>query len=518
VELREKGFQLEHHCSMQASLFYEGFLQGTLVKLWVTTWLGLARVDLVLSIGAAKATQFPEGVVLVIKADGLREIQQSETRGALDGSEVRCLDWDSESALYLRFTESESVVIRSPQGCEAPKSIDWDPGVGEMRVAWLSSGLALQPGEGRLLRLAIQNNQIPQDYALVVGSNWRKRSPQIAAMGRESLIHRRTSELTQSFLLDPKRGLLRSGEGAGDYHFSLSEFGNLEYDTTLGLTTYAAAHLDHRAFASAKAAADHLISYDRDALGSGLFFPHGRGHRKSDVELGHHWIDGLCLLHQATRDPTYEAAIADLSNALPKWVLKLDLKRELPRSLGWGLLALTCQIEQRNDKREALLALSRLRSFIVKSQTRSGWLSLQRRGHAEESFEVGPYVQSGIILPALAHSLRVAADRHAREAVSLLIEATLTDAIRFDKDRGRTFVATRLLCRSTDGKCLRAFGEAKDEQVALILAGLSQARPEVLGGEPCAGLLGNLGENLHADQKQFIGSEVSILLRSISWL
>jgi hypothetical protein len=90
VELREKGFQLEHHCSMQASLFYEGFLQGALVKLWVTTWLGLARVDLVLSIGAAKVTQFPEGVVLVIKADGLREIQQSETRGALGPAKATC--------------------------------------------------------------------------------------------------------------------------------------------------------------------------------------------------------------------------------------------------------------------------------------------------------------------------------------------------------------------------------------------------------------------------------------------
>src|SRR5262249_4157819 len=105
------------------------------------------------------------------------------------------------------------------------------------------------------------------------------------------------------FLGDQAHGLLLEGEDAGDWKMDRLRVGNLEYDTALGLAEFGFLARDPVAMNQARASADHLLAFDRDAASSGLFFVHGASHRSGGLEAGHHWIGGLALLDRADGDP-----------------------------------------------------------------------------------------------------------------------------------------------------------------------------------------------------------------------
>jgi len=319
--------------------------------------------------------------------------------------------------------------------------------------------------------------------------------------------------LLDRLLDDAEHGVIRDGPGRGDWRFGPEDVGNGEYDTILGWVRFAETRGHDGAIRAARRMADHLLSEDRDAAGSGLFFPHGPGHRRAAIEIGHHWIEGLVMLGAREPDTLRRLMITELLMAQLTTLEGADLDRQLPRSLGWGLLALAIAAEQPGPHRpRTRAAVRRWRREILARQTPRGWLHLVPLAGDPDLGNENPFVQGGIILPALVASLRAVPSARDRPAVRRLAAALGRTATHEVDDVRR--LARRVALDVRTGRVLSRSGAAPGEHAALFLAGLRSAGRN--GREASlAALAAAISSTLRASRKRYIGPEVSILLRSL---
>lgn len=501
---------------------FEARLQGIPLSLELRVYRGLPRLDLAASLYAPGAARLHDGLLLDLPETAWSVLRLGGSAPRERGSEPFSIPWPGGADLLLDLEGGERLAISHPEACEGPDRVSWDPAEARLRVRLLPPGQFLDRGEARLLRLTFQFGEPGAQMPLVYSP---RALPGIA--GHPNLarpaspvpgsIEFKLAEAVERFLGDPQAGYIRSGEGAGDYRFSPGEVGNLEYDTVLGLLLHALRSGDFKSFQAARASADHLLAYDRDGAGSGLFFSHGHGHRSGPIEAGHHWVEGLLLLDRASRDGPRRRLLDEILDVQASTLGALDLQGERPRSLGWGLLALSCQAESGVRVAEARTSLRKFRRHLVASQTRRGWLRLTGPPDREEGeFEASPYVQGGIIAPALARSLGVDPDDRGARALSRLVSALLEDGVA--REEGRVWMPARVRLARRDGKFVGAAGRAPCEHAALFLSGLALAAPPARESGPWRELRSTLGRNLRMDRKTLIGPELSILLRAVPGL
>jgi hypothetical protein len=398
-------------------------------------------------------------------------------------------------------------------------------GAGAVRVALqaggqeahLISGLeSLDPGQGHIYRLAFADHEPPAAIPLVVptrvpprvgGGTALRRNPGADGLARD------LRALLRDFLDGSERGLITFGPEAGDWRMDRRVVGNLEYDTVLGLMRHAFIARDVTCWLQARASADHLLGWDRDRRGSGLFFPHGLEHRGAPPECGHHWVSGLMLLDawegDILRHRALQRVLADQLEALER----VDLERELPRSLGWGLQALVAGARGDHDPRGYRREIRRWRRHLLSRQSPSGFLRLARLDGEPDLRQLSPMVQGGIIAPALARSADVVAGDGAHLAARRLVRALARRAVFRVGDEH--FLARRLVLDAREGEVVGRSGRCEGEMAALFLAGVAETDPSLRRMPALGALRRGLPAQLLAHHRRFIGRELSLLLRSM---
>jgi hypothetical protein len=291
--------------------------------------------------------------------------------------------------------------------------------------------------------------------------------------------------------------------------------GNQEYDGVLAFSARAFAG-DPRALAQARAAADHALGRDWDALGSGLQFPHGRDHRTGPVEAGHHWIEGLHLLVLWEQDPLLQEQLVRLVASQQAWFAARDLGRELPRSLAWGLLALSAAVPLSATPEQARGELRRWRRHVLGRQGAEGFLHLSR-GAGDDLWRVHPFVQGGILLRALVASRGAAPGAGVRAAVQALARALVREALVED-EQGRTRVARSLVVEARSGSVVSHQGLLAGEEAALVLAGLLLADRNLAGHGGLGALRADLPSTLRLSERRRVGQDLVLLLRALAGL
>ena len=509
----------------------------------VTLHAGLSRIDVGLHVHAEAGAALPGGIGLLAerhesmavrpgdgpvfeeaislrRADGRwwRTDGEPDDEGPDPADEPPGVASATEDHVVLECSEPWSVAFSS-----GLMAITADP---PARRVWMWStepGAELAAGEGRMLRARIgPGRRAPSPVAFgrpvaptpVAGGGTPLTTP-VSPMPSSSVgIEGAMSGPVASFLADAKYGLQQEGTGRGDWPFSPKHVGNLEYDTILGLLLHALRAGDARAFHAARAAGDHLLTVDRDAAHTGLFHPHGRGHRAAPIEAGHHWVEGLMLLDTWTADPLRSGILDEVLEDQARTLGALDLDRQLPRSLGWGLLALSAAAHREGAWTAATrTAVRRWRRHLLARQTPGGLLALVRVRSERDLHQENPFVQGGIIAPALARSLRPLPDPRTRRAARRLATALATHALHRVDDRWS--LALRVVVNARSGRVIGRSGDAPGEHAALFLAGLLTTSPSLRVRPPLRALRGRIPATWRFPRKRYIGPELSILLRSM---
>jgi hypothetical protein len=519
------SWEVLHACPVRADLMCQSPSRdgSVTLDLVVTLHAGCSRIDLVLVARASRQTILPGGAGVRLHTDapwslGLGDVAPVEEGIRVERRAERW--WDGEADRGSAALDQAELV--PGWGAHFPSGMTWidaNPDSGEAFLAWEAPGIVLEAGEGRVWRGSIGEGKPPPPWPMVVPRNpvseaggGTKLRPASARNPLDGVVVR----FLESFLDDPEAGPFRLGQGRGDWPFDRQRVGNLEYDTTLGLLLFAIRHRDGDAYTAALRAADHLIGVDFDAGGSGLFFPHGLGHRSGPVEVGHHWIEGLMLLDAWLDDPTAARILDAVLQAQVVTLGRLDLERELPRSLGWGLLALAAAGHRAGPHRLATRKeVLRWRRHLLMRQGDAGILRLVPIGGGERLWQENPYVQGGIILPALARSLAVVPSGRDGAATQRLATAWAEHGV-FEAE-GVWHLARRLVLDDR-GRVIAANGSAPGESGALFLSGLFSARPGLRRSPALLALLAGIPDTLRLPKKRYRGAELSVLLRSVPWL
>lgn len=331
-------------------------------------------------------------------------------------------------------------------------------------------------------------------------------APHLAALALE------TDAALRALRTDPRRGLgVRRGD-AGDWRMDAYRFGNLEWDTSLGLLLRHFDRGDPQDFGQAMQAVEHLLQRDRDAARSGLFFLHGQGHRSGTVEPGHHWTEGLRLAAAASDDPRLRDVLPRIADQQIASLSRMDLDLALPRSLGWGLSALVSLHDVATDARSSERAIRRLRDHVIGRWLPEGRFALERAGPDPDApYRTSPFVETGIVLSAIVRAESVAPSVLARERVRKAAAAGLRDS--YDEVDGRRILRQAIWSDPVRGRPLKKTGEASGEERLLFLAGLKAA------GIPSAAddaELSRVRTELVWREKTLVGKEASMLLRALA--
>ena len=504
-------WRIAHRCAVRVTLVY-GRPVGAeqLVSRWqVTVYAGASRIDVGLWVEAVQATSLPRGVGVQLRMPLVKWVQVDGTKLPGPGDAARAgrevVVGGERSWAGSGFAGLEGVGYGGTEACI----------LGCVRQTRLAAG------EGRVVRAALLpgvNGPAPPAW-LAAGrsSETTATGTPLRARPAPARIMNAARRLMDRFLTGDEYGVIRSGAGRGDWRFGPRLVGNGEYDTTLGLALWARRTGSVEAWRLARDLADHLLSWDRDATGTGLFFPHGRGHRSAPVEAGHHWVEGLLLLEQLEPDPLRREKLEATLMAQARTLGAMRLDRQLPRSLGWGLLALSVAARWEGEHQEETLSvLKRWRGYVLAQQTPSGLLALTRVAGTRDVGLENPFVQGGIILPGLVRSLTAAPSSRGRRAVRRMASALASQAPRTDPTG--TVLPRRVVLDVRRGTVSGRPGTAPGEHAALFLAGLAAANRRLLATPVCRGLSASIPLSLRCDRKAYIGPELSILLRSLTTL
>ncbi len=386
------------------------------------------------------------------------------------------------------------------------------------RASMLLAGETADAGESRRLDLLLcrQGDDGRTPYvrslalpSLLPGGRFASRvsgAPHLSAIAEEA------DAALRALRSDPRRGLGVRREDAGDWKMDAYRFGNLEWDTTLGLLLRHLDRGDPADFGQAMQAAEHLLQRDRDAARSGLFFLHGAGHRSGMVEPGHHWTEGLRLASAMTDDPRLRDALPRIADEQIASLSRIDLDLALPRSLGWGLLALVSLHDVATDRKSSEKTIRRLRDHVVLRWLPEGRFALERAGPDPDApYRTSPFVETGIVLPALVRAEAVAPSALARERIKKAAAAAVRDS--YDEIDGRRILRRAIWSDPVRGRPLKKTGEAGGEERLLFLAGLKAAG---IKSAAHASELAQVRADLLWREKTFVGKEASMLLRALA--
>ena len=483
----------------------------------------LERLDIVVEVSADAPSEFPKGLAIgfpirIGQACWLRSADGREELELEDESWVK--PWPISGCLKLGGISGpgDLYCAVSPSALHSA-TLFWEAESDLLGLHWSGGSFSMRGGETRILRVALQRGAAPAARPLVWDPKLRENGSglPVDAPGLHPVpIVRATRATLDSFLSDRRHGFQWVGEHAGDYMFSTFAVGNLEYDTILGLLMASARWKELRFARAARLAGDHLLCRDWDRMGSGLFFAHGADHRTGELEAGHHWVEGLMLLERLAPDVARGRLLRELLSGQVESFEELDLNRQFPRSLGWGLRALSLGVEHAPDRRVARREVRRWRDHLMSRQTRSGFLRLAGAGTDENHFQVNPFVQGGIVAPAWKQSLRVVPDSRARRGLMRLVRALSRKGVQ--KTEVRDVLPLRIVCKRRDGSVAGWTGIAPDEHAALFIAGIRESSAAEGRRASVVGLERGLGANLKLSTKSCVGPELSLLLRSVRWL
>ena len=310
------------------------------------------------------------------------------------------------------------------------------------------------------------------------------------------------------FRSDPRHGLLHRRGDLGDWKMDSWRVGNLEWDTSLGfLLRYF--DLGRRIDGTqALAGVEHLLLRDRDPA-SGLFFQHGREHRSGVVEPGHHWVEGVAAVAGWLADPWLEDEARALAGDQLSAFERLDLAAALPRSLAWALTAACALHELAPDRARSLRLIRKIERFVLSRQSTAGHFTIEPSTAQEGNFRVSPFVDGGILLPALEQAAKVTRTRGAAAAIGRARQALLRDGILREPD-GPVLVSS-ILIEPKNGRVVSSGGRAEGEEVVLFLAGVATAGAD----EDVAGLLRRAESSLALDSRTYLGKGISMLMRAL---
>lgn len=379
----------------------------------------------------------------------------------------------------------------------------------------VEAGERCDAGEARRVDLRVGRDGGPETLARPVAPPARlpsgERVGRVARAAPLQELDAALNEALSAWRSDPRRGLgLRAGD-AGDWFMDAVRAGNLEWDTTLGLTLRYLDRGDSENLRQALDAAEHLLQRDRDGARSGLFFLHGVGHRSGELEAGHHWVSGLRAAAALVDDPRLLAALPRLAEEQLAALRKVELAHALPRSVGWGMVALAALHDVAPDRRASAEQLARYRDFALSRALPEGRFALERReGDADALVRCTPFVDAGVLLPGLAAVDRALGRPVSRDVVRRASESLRRDA--FDVVDGRRILRASLWCEPVRGRVVKKTGEAEGEERALFWAGLAAADPSV---RPSEAELAAAEKSLALRGKTYLGKEISMLLRAL---
>ena len=125
----------------------------------------------------------------------------------------------------------------------------------------------------------------------------------------------------------------------------------------------------------------------------------------------------------------------------------------------------------------------------------------------EGAFRVSPFVDGGILIPALERASKITSRRETRRAVREARAALWRDAVVLDPD-GPALVSS-VLIDAGSGRPQGRGGRAEGEEVLLFLAGMGS------GSDFEAPLLRRARASVALDRRTYLGKPVSMLMRAL---
>ncbi|MEZ6195713.1 MAG: hypothetical protein R3F20_08285 [Planctomycetota bacterium] len=291
-------------------------------------------------------------------------------------------------------------------------------------------------------------------------------------------------------------------ENAGDFRWSATAAGNLEYDLGHGLRDAGRRRRAPDLLAAADRAARHLVRRDRDRAGSGLVFGHGVRHR-GDIELGHVWLEGLAASAVARADRELWAEFLDLGAAIRRCARATDFAREPARGLGWTLLNLVV-LQEHFDCPEDRHLIDRLLDAFLPDD--ADWPLTEPLGAD------GAHFVSSWVLPALmGESLARAPPSLARRAARRRFVAFLRRLLPLVVDE-KTGEVARGLVVTPDGRVHASHRSLEGEEILFLVAGVRRAREFGATDLASPSSASGVRDRLRLSEKTHRGKEIAQLL------
>lgn len=372
------------------------------------------------------------------------------------------------------------------------------------RLLLLAPGTTLAAGEARVLRLHLSaGDHCGPAAALVL-----QRAPLEATTALEAVTHR----FAERLLDDPIGGLQRFNEDAGDWMHAQGVAGNLEYDSVDGLWAHALRRGSARAASACSGMLDHLLSVDRQP-DRGFFHEHGRGHRTGRFEAGHHWVAGMLRLCAARRDPLWLELAAEVLDAQRRELSTIVPRKELPRSMGWGLQAAVDAARAAAPDAQHLRVVRNWRTLLMASRRPSGLLLLQDAEAPSTAAVMDVFVLGGVVLPALVDSCAVLPDADLRQRLKAMGRALWNCSIRRN-EKEEMVLAESVPLESGSGAPGRGCGQLLAAKAALALAGMLAADASLLQDARIAALERGIEKELREAPPRYCGMTTALLLRA----
>ncbi len=294
----------------------------------------------------------------------------------------------------------------------------------------------------------------------------------------------------------------------GDWPWSRSHAGNLEFDTICGLSRWAEAERDPNEMRRALRAARHLVRIDMDREHRGLPFRHGYDHR-GQVELGHCWLEGLQGLADQSGDDELAKGAAAFAKALRLILRKRDPAALNLRSFAWSLLNLAVLTARDDEPRDRELISRFLKT--LNAQPAAPYPVFERTSDPPKSWLISTWVAAGILGEAL---YRVGVADRNPAALNRWLEFMSKALERAWKPRDK-ILASSLIVPLDETRVMASKAACHGEQMLFFAWGLERGAD--LGGpsewrQRASEIATAAMEKLRADEKTYCGMELSQLL------
>ncbi len=371
---------------------------------------------------------------------------------------------------------------------------------GGFRLLVLPRGARLEAGESRIFRTLLSQHALdPAAKAMLLAAE-----PTAPSTPFDQLVRSQV----QRFLDDGVHGLRRREPDAGDWMHQSNAVGNLEYDTIGGLLAHGIKWGDARAISAGLAARDHLLSVDL-APSRGFPFEHGAGHRSGQHEAGHHWMWGLLSARRAWPDPLIDPVLERLLVQQECEFESFDPRRELERSTGWGLLALSETGAAAALSKRGVRSLTRLARQFTSRPWSAGWIAPVISAAKDRTLILDSFEQ-GIHLLALSALARSDLCEAARERAGRLAMRLNEDALHPDAE-GKLHLVESIAVERGAGRTVHVTGTQRAAKALLVLAAMRQ----VIGKRSCARISAAEETALArfaTEARKFTGEETALLL------